>query len=212
MFLYTSLAFFKRNLRFFIKNTIDLETASLLTTLNNISILSAGLQEQIKFYLIEESFGKKHMLLKTGQVAQRIYFIKKGFVRSFYFKGSNQFTNWFMSEGDIIISVYSFFSRKPSFENIEVLEDCVLQSINWDQLQALYQQYPEFNKTGRLITEQYYMKSEERSIALQTLSAQQRYEKLLKDHPTILQRASLGQVASFLSIKQETLSRIRAKH
>lgn len=210
--MYTSLVVFKRNLRFLVKNTVGLETVSLITTLNNISVLSEGLQEQIKFYLIEESFGKKHMLLKTGQVAQRIYFIKKGSVRSFYFKGSNEYTNWFMGEGDIIISVYSFFSRKPSFENIQVLEDCVLQSINWNQLQALYLYYPEFNKTGRLITEQYYMKSEERAIDLQTLSAQQRYEKLLKDYPAILQKASLGQIASFLSIKQETLSRIRARH
>ncbi|MDP9046605.1 MAG: Crp/Fnr family transcriptional regulator, partial [Bacteroidota bacterium] len=91
------------------------------------------------------------------------------------------------------------------------LEDSVLQSINWDQLQSLYQDYPEFNKTGRLITEHYYIKSEERTIDLQTLSAKQRYEKLLSTYPDILQKASLGQIASFLSIKQETLSRIRAR-
>ncbi len=116
-----------------------------------------------------------------------------------------------MGEGEIIVSVYSFFSRKPSFENIEVLDDCVLQSINWDQLQGLYKKYPEFNLTGRIITEQYYIRSEERTISLQTLNAKQRYEKLLSDYPGILQKASLGQIASYLSIKQETLSRIRAK-
>jgi CRP-like cAMP-binding protein len=186
------------------------EIKFLLETLNNISILSEALRDQISSCLVEEQFKKKNLILKEGQVSQRIYFIKKGFVRSYYYKNNSQFTNWFMGEGEIIISVYSFFSRKPSFENIETLEECVLQSINWDQLQNIYQQYPEFNKTGRLITEQYYMKSEERAINLQTLSAKQRYENLLDNYPGILQKASLGQIATFLSIKQETLSRIRA--
>jgi len=116
-----------------------------------------------------------------------------------------------MGEGEFIISVYSFFSRKPSFENIEVLEDCVLQSINWDQLQFIYKDFPEFNLTGRIVTEQYYIRSEERAISLQTLTAKQRYENLLQTYPGILQKVTLGQIASYLSIKQETLSRIRGK-
>ena len=189
-----------------------METNGLLNTLNSITILSEDLQNQIKAYLAEETFNKKSILLKAGQVSQRIYYIKKGFIRAYYYKGNNEFTSWFMGEGEIIVSVYSFFSRKPSFESIEVLEDCVLQSVNWDQLQSLYKNYPEFNQTGRIITEQYYIRSEERTISLQTLNAKQRYEKLLLDYPGILQKASLGQIASFLSIKQETLSRIRSRH
>jgi len=188
-----------------------METIGLLNLLNNFSILSVGLQDQIKALLVEESFKKKSILLREGQVSQRIYFIKKGFIRAYYFKDGREFTTWFMGEGDIILSVFSFFSRKPSIEFIEVLEDSQLQSINWDQLQSLYKNYPEFNLTGRLITEQYYIRSEERTINLQTQDAKQRYEKLLLDYPEILQKASLGQIASFLSIKQETLSRIRGK-
>jgi CRP-like cAMP-binding protein len=187
-----------------------METNGLLQVLNNINILSESIQHELKSYLVEEHFPKKSLLLKEGQVSQRIYFIKKGFIRAYYHKAGSEFTSWFMSEGDIIVSVYSFFSRKPSFENIQVLEDSVLQSINWDQLQHIYKNHPEFNLTGRLITEQYYIKSEERAINLQTLTAKQRYENLLLNYPGILQKASLGQIASFLSIKQETLSRIRA--
>lgn len=188
-----------------------METTGLLNTLNSITILSEGLQEQIKSFLSEELFPKKSILLKSGQVSHRVYFIKTGFVRAFYYKENSEYTTWFMGDGDIIVSVYSFFSRKPSFENIEVLEDSIMQSISWDQLQYLYKHYPEFNLTGRIITEQYYIKSEERFINLQTLDAKQRYNKLILDYPGILQKASLGQIASYLSIKQETLSRIRAK-
>lgn len=188
-----------------------METAGLLNTLNSIAILSGNLQARIKADLVEESFPRKTILLKEGQVSQRIYFIKKGFIRAYYHKENSEFSTWFMGEGEFIISVYSFFSRRPSFENIEVLEDCVLQSINWDQLQAIYKEYPEFNLTGRIITEQYYIRSEERAISLQTLAAKQRYENLLQTYPGILQKATLGQIASYLSIKQETLSRIRGR-
>lgn len=167
--------------------------------------------ESISGLLVEEEVKKKSLVLKQGQVAHRIYFIKKGFVRAYYDKGRDSFTNWFMGEGEIIISVYSFFSRRPSFENIEALEDCTLQSITWDQLQGLYKTFPEFNITGRVITEQYYIRSEERAIDLQTLPARQRYEKLLATYPNILQKATLGQIATYLSIKQETLSRIRGQ-
>jgi CRP/FNR family transcriptional regulator, anaerobic regulatory protein len=187
-----------------------MDTHHLFQILNSVNILSADLRAKLNEIIIEERFCKKHILLKEGMVAQRIYFIKKGFVRAYYKRYDQQFTSWFMGEGEIIISVYSFFSRKPSSENIEVLDDCVLQSINWTQLQDLYSEFPPFNITGRIITEQYYIRSEERSIILQTLPAKQRYEKLLLDYPLITQHATLGQIATYLGIKQETLSRIRA--
>ena len=115
-----------------------MEAQFLLQTSNNISIASEQLQEYLKTVLVEEHFNKKTILLKEGQVSQRIYFMNAGFVRSFYDKAGNQYTNWFMGEGEIISSVYSFFSRQPSFENIEILDDSILRSINWDQLQNIY--------------------------------------------------------------------------
>ncbi|MBD1393751.1 Crp/Fnr family transcriptional regulator [Mucilaginibacter glaciei] len=188
-----------------------MDLINLFNTLNAIQILPADLQLKFQSIVIEEAVPKKALLLKAGMVSHRIYFIKAGFVRAFYYKDGNPYTSWFMGSGEIIISVYSFFSRKPSFENIEVLEDCVLQSISWDQLQQLYLAFPAFNITGRLITELYYIRSEERAIDLQTLTASQRYAKLLAQYPNISQVASLGQIATYLGVKQETLSRIRAK-
>ena len=76
-------------------------------------------------------------------------------------------------------------------------------------MQGIYADFPESNYTGRLVTEKYYMLSEERTILLRTLSARERYEKLLQLHPGITQKASLGQIASCLGMTQETLSRVR---
>ncbi len=177
--------------------------------LSQISFLSPELRQHLSLILEEETFQRKTILLKAGHVSRRIYFVKKGFIRAFFYKASSPYTTWFMGQSEFVISVYSFFSQKPSFENIEVLEDSILLSITWDELQNLYKQFPEFNIIGRLITEQYYIRSEERTIDQQTLTAQQRYQKLLNTYPDILQQATLGQIASYLGIKQETLSRIR---
>ncbi|MEX8549317.1 MAG: Crp/Fnr family transcriptional regulator [Mucilaginibacter sp.] len=186
-------------------------SSPLIQRINHVAPLSKELEECIVASLKEEEFCKRDLLLKEGQIARQIYFIQKGFCRAFYSKEDKEYTTWFMGEGDIMISVYSFFTQRPSVESIEVLQDATFLSMSWQQLQKIYHDFPEFNLFGRIITEQYYIKSEERAIALRTLSAKDRYENLLKTYPNILQKASLGQIASHLGMNLETLSRIRAK-
>ena len=182
----------------------------LIQKLNTISKLSDELANVFKNNLEKSYRKKKDFLLKEGQIAKNIYFLGTGTCRAFYFSEAKEITNWFMSEGDIVISVFSFFTQSPSLENIELLEDAIVYSMSFEQLQAIYTHFPEFNLHGRLITEQYYMLSEQRNFALKKQTAKQRYDTLLKQYPQILQKASLGQIASYLGISQETLSRIRS--
>jgi len=64
---------------------------------------------------------------------------------------------------------------------------------------------------GRILTEQYYIQLEERTLSLQYLSANEKYKQFLEKEPELYQRISLGQLSSYLGISQETLSRVRAK-
>ena len=107
--------------------------------------------------------------------------------------------------------MYAFIAQKPGYEGIELLESCVLYSISYAQLQTLYRKYPALNLAGRLLTERYYLELEERTRSLQFQTATERYALLLAQQPGLLQRASLGHIASYLGISQETLSRIRGK-
>ena len=116
-----------------------------------------------------------------------------------------------MRENDFIISIVSFYSRQPAQEYIELLEDCILWSITYDQLQQLYRDFPEFNAIGRLLTEKYYVLSERRTQNLRMQTAPERYKQLVTDFPAIFQRVPLKYIASHLGISPETLSRLRGQ-
>jgi CRP-like cAMP-binding protein len=102
-------------------------------------------------------------------------------------------------------------TKKPSIENIQLIEDCTLWAIQYDNLQKLYNQYAEIERLGRIMHERYYVMLEERFVSNHFKEARERYENLVAHSPHILQRIPLGYIASYLGITQETLSRIRSK-
>lgn len=116
-----------------------------------------------------------------------------------------------MKENDVIISVDSFYKRRPSYEFIQTIEETTVSYIHYDELQSLYIDFMEFNVIGRILTEKYYCLSEERLHAMRKQSALGRFRFLEANHPEIIQRTSLGQIASYLGVSLETLSRIRGK-
>jgi CRP-like cAMP-binding protein len=192
------------------KNAI--KEADLLETLSFILPLPAPFQSRVNEEVINENFGRKHLLLRPGEISRKLYFIRSGFLRAFFLdEHGKQCTTWFMGKGELMISVYSFFTQKPAFEHIEVLQDCKLQSISWQQLNAYYADFPVGNLLGRIVMQKYYMMSEERAIFLRTQTPNLRYDKLLELHPDIEQQTSQNNIASYLGISRETLSRIRRK-
>lgn len=181
---------------------------NLFDFLNSILPLSEELKTQLSFYLKLQQFEKKTFLLKEGQTCNYIYFMQQGLVRSYYTKDGNEICSWFMKEGDVIISVDSFYNRKSSYEFIEAIEDTSVYYIHYDELQLLYKKFIEFNIVGRVLTEKYYQLSEERLFSMRKQKAAERYNFLLSHHPEIFQRVPRKYIASYLGITEETLSRI----
>jgi CRP/FNR family transcriptional regulator, anaerobic regulatory protein len=192
-------------------NAIEKSNSHFVTEiLNDFTNISEQAKEEIEDYATKRELSKGHLLLKKGRTCSHLYFLESGFARSFYIQNGKDVTSWFAFESDIFASVYSFTSQKPSFENIEILEDSILYCVSYDKLQQLYRKYPEFNLIGRLLLERYYIELEERTFSFQMQSAKERYQIILSQQPKLLQRASLGHIASYLGISQETLSRIRS--
>jgi len=156
-----------------------------------------------------KQYKKGDFILREDKVCQHIGFIEKGMTRNFYYKDGKDITTTFAYEEDPCLSMYSFISQKPSLESIEALEDCVIWSISYQQLQDLYQRFPSLNLIGRLLTEEYYIMLEDHTRALKHLSSKERYVQLMEDYPDIIQRVPLTHIASYLGMTKENLSRIR---
>jgi CRP-like cAMP-binding protein len=152
---------------------------------------------------------KGSFLMEEGKVCHHIYFLEKGCLRGFYNLDGKEVTYWFAFENNFVTSFFSFITRKPSVENIQLMEDCVLWAITHERLQELYAQHHDIERLGRIMNERYYVMLEERFMRNHFKEAKERYENLITQSPHILQRVPLGYVASYLGITQETLSRIR---
>lgn len=158
------------------------------------------------------SYPKRTLLADIGQIHKNIYFILEGAIRTYYVdRNDDDITSWLLFEGDLAISVYSFYNQVPSFEAMETLTDTRTLVLSYDTLMRLYNKYMEFNFIGRTLTEAYYIKSEEKANALRMLTARERYEQLVSFYPMILRRVPLRYIASYLGITQSTLSRIRGQ-
>ncbi|MEI9911992.1 MAG: hypothetical protein WDO71_21525 [Bacteroidota bacterium] len=92
-----------------------------------------------------------------------------------------------------------------------MLEGSILWAISKDTLDGLFNQYHEIERLVRIAYEKYYIRLEERYVNAQFKTATERYENLLRQTPHIPGRVSLGHIASYLGISQETLSRIRSR-
>ncbi len=150
-------------------------------------------------------------LIKEGAYCDKLFFIEQGGVRGFRNQEDQEVTFWFAFENSFVTSYYSFYSGKPSFENIQLLENSVLYALKLSDLHKLYDRFQEIERAGRLINEFYYVQLEERMFSMHFKTAKERYEQFIENNPQILQRVPLGMIASYLGITQETLSRIRRK-
>lgn len=183
----------------------------LVTYLKTRFAISPALETALLTMLQCDTYPRKHWLLQPGQLSDRLYFVERGVVRGYYLKDGRDVTSWFMREGDFIISIVSFYTRQPAQEYIELLTEGTVWSITYEQLQQLYRDFPEFNVVGRVLTETYYVLSEQRTLNLRMQTAPERYAQLLTDFPDITGRVPLKYIASHLGISPETLSRLRAR-
>lgn len=184
---------------------------SFFSHLSSIISVSDSLQTELNSVTKQITVSKNQTIINIGNRCNDIFFVEKGLLRGYYLEDGKEITNWFAQEGEFGTCFYSFVAIKPSFETIQSLEDCILTQLPYSSLQNLYIKFPETERLGRIITETYYIKLEERLLSIQFKTAKERYQNFVLSKPSLLQRISLGQIASYLGITQETLSRIRAE-
>lgn len=184
---------------------------ALLQYLESIHPLSRELVAYLSLRLQTKTLKKKDFLLKAGHTCREICFVADGLLRCFYNNGDTEVCSWFMKQGDVIISIESFFQQEKSYESIQALEDCTLFYIQYEELNYIYQNFPEFNFIGRVLTEKYYQLWAMQLHAIRMKQAPERYEWLIENHSELILRVPAKYLASYLGITEVMLSIIKGK-
>ncbi|GAB3913517.1 Crp/Fnr family transcriptional regulator [Larkinella knui] len=182
-----------------------------LDTLLEICPINEETKSLLYPYLNSQKLPKGTHLLSIGEISDKVFYIGKGLIRSYYFLDEKEVTGWIAAEGEFVSSIYSFLREKPSFENIELLEDSQLLFISYSDLQQLYYTHPIANRIGRILSEKYLLISDERIRSLRMLKAEERYYRFCLQYPSICTRAPLKHIASYLGLSRFTLSRLRGQ-
>ena len=160
----------------------------------------------------ESVYCEKGQLLEVeNKPVKYLYFINSGFIRIFYNEEGNQITTHINCPSGFITSFNSFINGTISTDSIECITSCELLRITKNNLDILCQKSPKWADFARITYEQSVIYNEQRTKDIINLSAEERYLKLLKYNPDIIQNVPLQYIASFIGIKPESLSRIRKK-
>ncbi|WP_405410472.1 Crp/Fnr family transcriptional regulator [Maribacter sp. Asnod1-A12] len=167
-------------------------------------------QELILSKFKKVNFLKNEYFLEEGKTENQYWFIEEGFARSFVNDtNGNDITTNFYGKGDIAIDWSSFFLRNPTRENIQALSDCICWQLDFDTFQQLFHSIEAFREQGRKKLVGSYFALKNQSVSLIADEAKERYLRLMKEKPHIVQNASLQHIATFLGITKYSLSRIR---
>lgn len=159
-----------------------------------------------------QSIEANDFFLKEGQICHYIGVVTNGLLRAYVIDDfGNEITTAFYPEGSLIISFDSFNNRLPSKENIRAIENSELMVISFEKQKELYRLVPAWNQICKDLADSNSRKMMERAKQFQTMSATDRYKKFCTESPSILQRATLGHIASYIGVNIATLSRIRKK-
>jgi CRP-like cAMP-binding protein len=155
--------------------------------------------------------GKGKHLVKSGETCNYVYLVLKGILRGYAKEGSKEITTWITAENELVTSIRGFHKQIPTMKNIQAIEDCELVGAHYDDLQYLYEHFPEMNIVGRKLMELYYSDAEERAFISRLPKAASRYNRFIATNGVLANRVQLKYIASYLGITIETLSRIRGK-
>jgi CRP-like cAMP-binding protein len=177
-----------------------------LIPLNNIE------KELVSSLFKPRLYRKRQYVLQEGDVCNNFNFVVRGCLRLYKVdnKGNTHIIhfateNWWMSE------IGSFHSRKPSEMSIDALEDTIVLQISYDDLITIYKQAPKFDKIFRVLIENSYVSLQKRLLQNISSTAEERYLSFIQTYSHLTNRLPQTQIAAFLGITPEFLSRLRNK-
>jgi len=157
-------------------------------------------------------FPKNRVIEESGKVPRYLYFVVKGFMRLFHHNDNgDEVTTHINCPPGFLTSYSHFINQTKADENVECITGCELLRITRADLDRLTNQSAAFKDFSIQIFQQSIAYNEARSKELATLTAEQRYKRLIENYPGIIHHVPVQYIASFLGMKPESLSRIRKR-
>ncbi len=174
-----------------------------------ITLTEDEMNEIISFDIFH-SVKRGTILLKEGQNSQDEYFVLKGCIRKYYIIDGDEKTTAFFTEMEGL-TPHCAINNNPSEYFVSCLEDTILTIANKDLGVELFTKFPKFEIMCRIYSEELVAKQQIDFDEFKTSSPEQRYLNLLQKRPDLIQRIPQHQLASFLGVKPQSLSRLRAR-
>ena len=170
-------------------------------------------KDEVEYFislLKQRTIRKRQFLLQSGDTSRHETFVVKGLLRAYTVdKSGYEHVVMFASEGWWISDLYSFLTQTPGSQNIDALEDSEVLQIEKQDLEKLYIEVPKFDRFFRILLQNAFVANQQRILASISQTAEEQYMAFVKKYPSLEQRIPQHQVASYLGITPETISRIR---
>lgn len=173
--------------------------------------LSDEQENFIAQFLKTERYTKGEIIRQPHTKSQKIHFINQGYARNFYEKNGKDITYFFLKENTFTLPIDAIYFNAPTKYGLQAEEDLELTTFKYNELEEMVEQIPGMRKLYQMEMAKFVRQINDKYYLIQFQSAQDRYNSMLENDPDILLHASLGHIASYLGITQETLSRIRTK-
>ena len=160
--------------------------------------------------LVQRKFAKGELVLKEGDVCRDILYIHSGLLRQFYNKKGRMVTEHLGVDGTIVMCIESLFREEPTILQVEALEPTVCYALPKKRLEEVALHNVNIQILYRKILEESLILSQVHADLVRFETAQDRYKRLRKLMPKVVQRAPLNFIANYLQMTPETLSRVRS--
>jgi CRP-like cAMP-binding protein len=157
-----------------------------------------------------KNFKKGTVLLKEGNFSKDGYFVIKGCIRCYYIIDGEEKTTAFYTESETFAPL-CIVSNKPSEYYVSCVEDSIIAVSDPGMENEIFEKFPRFESLCRILSEELLAKNQASFDDFKNSSPEQRYLNLMQTRPDLLQRVPQHQLASYLGIKPQSLSRIRKR-
>lgn len=183
----------------------------LLDFIGSFADVSKTNWEALRFIVTEIELKKGERLVEFEKPCKSLFFISKGYCRSFYIKDGEEINTNFYFEKEMVTSIHAYVKNEVSSYAIEACEAVIAYRLDKHKILGLSKRFPEIGMMGKENLQLIAARQEKQLDMYRLLTAEQRYHYLEENQPELLQRVSLTQLASYLGVARETLSRIRRK-